>query len=169
VIAVAETVEIGENASLVFHLVNAVSGNSNELLQYEGRIDTLAGLAWSPDGRFIAFGLMDDIGVGWARLHLVDLDTLEVISLWEPIIGLRILGWTADSRWLAIRSGRGEDGFLHTERGCWITPTILEGMWWRAFSGQSNHLLVSYQERTYILDLNEVLGSDFPEGVLSCP
>lgn len=154
----------------VLRILDSDGRESEEVFQHEGGLVRHAGLAWSPDGRYIALAWRDPSMHG-SMLYLLDLETREA----RPMMGKsydigRILGWTADGEWLVVdfAGGPGTTWFVHWDGACWVRPPELENMVWVDFSAQSAKALIS-QNYSYILDLHEAFGPDFPEGVLSCP
>jgi len=171
-IAVAETIgTIGVDQSLVIRVLDAVSGQGDEVLRRDGALDVHGGLAWAPDGQRIAFAQMADDPL-FSRLYALDLTTLEITPLSEDVYCPAILGWTADGMWLAVViSGGGGLHFVRWDGACRIAPPALdiEGFGWLAFSGQSARLLGWDLQTWYTVNLHDALGLGFPEGVLSCP
>jgi hypothetical protein len=163
------TPEGGDEATFALCVLNPANGEEYEVFRQEGWFNWMAGISWSPDERRVAFA--------WSRystdkpmLYVLDLETSELTPLLgEPMDLHTILGCTLDGKWLAVSFPGGGSWFVRRDGACWTKPAGLEGTSWYAFSGQSARLLVNYEGGHYIVDLREAFGSDFPEGVLSCP
>ncbi len=155
-----------EEESIVLRILNVDGKESEEVFRREGWLNWEAGLAWSPNGQYIAFSWGESVDT---MLHTLDLETLDVRPFVMRPSDLRILGWTADGEWLAvdITGGIGETGFVSRDGTCWSRPKELEGMRWTAFSGRGAKAFALYGS-IYIIDLYEAFGPDFPRGVLGC-
>lgn len=160
---------------LELHIFDPISGESEEVFD-NVVLGGLAGhIAWSPDGRHIAFyayslGQHQTEPREYEYLSSLDLETREVRHLVEfrQPGSPDILGWTADGEWIVV--GGSRNWFVHRDRACAVRPPELDPTQWYAFDGQSARLLVIHANGyRYLVDLREALGPDFPDGVLACP
>jgi hypothetical protein len=165
-LVVAEGIGTGDDQSFVLHILDALTGQRDTVFRHDGCWDW-GQLAWSPDGKHVALAWRE-YPLGPSRLYVLDLDTMEIVSLSENTRAVSILGWTSDGKWLSYVLPDGHY-FARWDGACLLTPSGIENVGWVAFSGQSGRLLVGSSGELYSLDLHEVLGPDFPDGVLSCP
>jgi hypothetical protein len=169
-IAVADYIDTpsGET-TFVLRILDLDSGKGEEVFQQEGVLQCYAGLAWSPDGRYIALSWSEP-STYESMLYVLDLETREAKPMMANSIDHGSLGWTADGEWLAVgfAGGAGTTWFVRWDGACWVRPPELEDMSWIDFSGQSAKAL-ALQNRVYIIDLYEAFGPDFPTGVILCP
>lgn len=176
-VAVAEMVSTEIEQGFVINIIDIATGQTETVLQGIGSVSKTAGMAWSPDGRYIAF-VWDETPERalWESPLLLDLNTLDVTPLFsQEVFAVEILGWTDDGEWLVVSGAEIGGVFIHRDEICHTVPSALADLTWYAFSGPTAELLVSGHEETliyrvpYTIDLLTVLGADFPEGSLSCP
>ncbi len=128
-----------------------------------------SGMAWSPDGQYIA--------LAWRKtiqspdiLYVINVDNGKATPVFQPKAAVGPPGWTADSQWVMYPSE--QIYFVRRNSQCQIAPlqgweNIGVAMSWHGdmmaaleFSGRDRKL--------YLVDLNELWGADFLER-LSCP
>ena len=106
-------------------------------------------MVWLPDSYRLALS-WGEVGETYSdRIYVLDLETLTTLPIsdegWDPVI----FGWTADGKWLAVRTSGLGDHFISHDGRCIVTTYDLFGvqdMTWRAFSGPSAQLLVFLED-----------------------
>lgn len=92
----------------------SASGGSQRRLSYKGPSIAYSGLAWSPDGRYLAGGnFTESASAGHAAL--LDLRTMRsrnIFTLARSPNGIESLSWSPDSRQLLVGQEGGDSGWL---------------------------------------------------------
>ncbi len=127
--------------------------------------NVITGLAWAPDSNRLAFS------ASWwttekgytGGLFLINVDGSGLRQVAEK---MGQPGWMPNGEWLYFITDEGKLGFAPLDFSCIITPLDIEGIGSAVISPFGNQMALEYQAKIYLLDLDQLLGSE--REILAC-
>jgi dipeptidyl aminopeptidase/acylaminoacyl peptidase len=157
-----------EHLTLSLKVYDLNTGRGEIVFETSGYLSQ-SGMAWSPDGQYIAFTWRETIQSPNV-LYVIKVDNGKATPVFQPKAAVGPPGWTADSQWIMYPSEKIY--FVHRDGQCQIAP--LQG-WENIAVAMSWHgdMMVALEfsrrdRKLYLVNLNEFWGADFLER-LSCP